>query len=90
MACIDRANCQKEYNDIQPWRHGEICRTFGASPEQAKSYTIRQRSELLELFANKDFIDAQHLRLVELFMPKDDAPRSMQMTAESSARQNKE
>ncbi|KAL7620043.1 hypothetical protein AAE478_010592 [Parahypoxylon ruwenzoriense] len=76
------------YNDIATWRHRDLPAAFGATEEAARSYAVRTRSELEALLADPDFNDRKGLRLVELYMPREDAPKSLQVTAEASAKRN--
>lgn len=78
------------YNDVQQWKYKDLIPAFGARPDQYATYQIRTKQELLDLFANKDFCAAKKLQLVELYMPKEDAPASLRLTAEASARRNAE
>ncbi|CEJ56334.1 Putative Catalytic activity: a 2-oxo acid = an aldehyde CO2 [Penicillium brasilianum] len=76
------------YNDIQPWDYANIPKVFGAQ-EDYKSYRIKTRDELKNLFADKDFSNPSSLQLVELYMPRDDAPAALKLTAEAAAARNK-
>ncbi|KAJ5648468.1 hypothetical protein N7490_004840 [Penicillium lividum] len=77
-----------KYNDIQPWDHVNIPKVFGAD-EGYKGYRIKTRDELHKLFAEPSFNDSDSLRLVELYMPRDDAPAALKLTAEAAAERNK-
>jgi pyruvate decarboxylase len=61
---------------------------FGASPEQAKTYQVRTKAEVEALFADSSFAYSDQLRFVELYMPREDAPAALKMTAEASAKNN--
>jgi pyruvate decarboxylase len=78
------------YNDIQPWRYTALPAAFGAKEGQAKTYQVRTRKEMKALFDDKEFSDPDNtkLRFVEVFMPKDDAPTSLKLVAEASAKNN--
>ncbi|KAI1908336.1 hypothetical protein LOZ53_004905 [Ophidiomyces ophidiicola] len=76
------------YNDIQEWKYKDLVPAFGAKPDQYKTYQIRTKQQLLDLFDDKEFGAAQRLQLVELYMPKEDAPTVLRLTAESSAKRN--
>jgi pyruvate decarboxylase len=76
------------YNDIGSWKHTELLSTFGADPEKSKSFQVKSKQDVHELFSNEEFSSAPYIQLVELFMPKDDAPRALQLTAEASAKNN--
>ncbi|BDD57009.1 Pyruvate decarboxylase 1 [Monascus purpureus] len=74
------------YNDIQEWKFTNIPDTFGGT--DYKTYKVKTRDELTKLFANKEFSSAPCLQLVELHMPREDAPAPLRMTAEAAARTN--
>lgn len=76
------------YNDIQPWDFANIPKVFGAG-DGYKGYRIKTRDELNKLFTDQDFCTSNSLRLVELYMPRDDAPAALKLTAEAAAARNK-
>ncbi|KAI0845347.1 pyruvate decarboxylase [Daldinia vernicosa] len=76
------------YNDVVEWRYKDLPAVFGGTEETARSYAVRTRGELEKLLADRDFNDRKGLRLVELYMPREDAPKSLMLTAEASARRN--
>jgi pyruvate decarboxylase len=75
----------QEYNDIQPWDYKLLPTVFQAAPDTVRTYDVRTRAELDMLLADPQFGPAENfdeknpapLRLVELHMPKDDAPVSL-------------
>ncbi|KAL1857825.1 hypothetical protein Plec18167_001773 [Paecilomyces lecythidis] len=77
---------EDEYNDIQEWKFKDIPTAFGA--KEYKGYQIKTREELTKLFADQNFSSAPYLQLVELYMPQEDAPAALKMTAEAAARTN--
>lgn len=77
-----------EYNDVATWRYKDIPSTFGATEKTAKSYVVKTRGELDALLTDKDFNERKGLRFVELYMPREDAPKSLMLTAEASAKRN--
>ncbi|KAJ6028279.1 hypothetical protein N7540_003855 [Penicillium herquei] len=77
-----------KYNDIQTWDFVNIPKVFGAK-DGYKGYRIKTRDELHKLFADQSFRDSESLRLVELYMPRDDAPAALKLTAEAAAERNK-
>lgn len=79
---------EASYNDIPAWKHTAILDTFGADPAKSKSHQVKTKTEVDELFKNEEFSAAPYIQLVELFMPKDDAPKALKLTAEASARNN--
>ncbi|KAF2087183.1 pyruvate decarboxylase [Saccharata proteae CBS 121410] len=78
------------YNDVQEWKYKDLVAAFGAPEGSAKTYQVRTKEEVGKLFADKGFSDWDGLRFVELYMPKDDAPIALKMTAEAAARRNAE
>ncbi|KAJ5643950.1 uncharacterized protein N7484_006457 [Penicillium longicatenatum] len=76
------------YNDIQTWDHVNIPKVFGGG-DGYKGYRIKTRDELHKLFAEPSFNDSDSLRLVELYMPRDDAPATLKLTADAAAARNK-
>ncbi|KAI0157068.1 pyruvate decarboxylase [Hypoxylon sp. FL1284] len=77
-----------EYNDIAEWRYRDLPAALGATEKTARSYAVRNRGELEALLADKDFNDRKGLRFVELYMPREDAPKSLILTAEAGAKRN--
>ncbi|KAI4864528.1 pyruvate decarboxylase [Hypoxylon rubiginosum] len=76
------------YNDVMPWRYRDLPAAFGGTEETAKSYAVHTRGELEALLADAEFNDRKGLRFVELYMPKEDAPKSLILTAEAGAKRN--
>jgi len=74
------------YNDIQPWRYKELLSAFGADPKQSKTFSVKTKDELEALFQNKEFSSAPYIQLVELYMPKKDAPRVLKLAAASAGK----
>ncbi|KAJ5591126.1 hypothetical protein N7450_005098 [Penicillium hetheringtonii] len=79
---------EAKYNDIQPWDFANIPKVFGGI-DGYRGYRIKTRDELNGLFADEDFNNSNQLRLVELYMPRDDAPAALKLTAEAAAARNK-
>ncbi|KAI1363533.1 thiamine pyrophosphate enzyme [Xylaria arbuscula] len=77
------------YNDVATWQYRDLGTVFGGSPATVKSYAVHMPAELETLLADREFsTDFRGLRLVELYMPREDAPQSLMMTAEVSAKNN--
>ena len=76
------------YNDIQQWKYTQILDVFGADAQRSRSYQIKTKQEAEDLFNDKEFSEAKYLQLVELFMPKEDAPKALKLTAKASAETN--
>ncbi|KAH0166166.1 pyruvate decarboxylase, partial [Aureobasidium melanogenum] len=80
---------EAEYNDIQMWKYQDLVPAFGAKEGEYKTYTIKTRDELDQLMADDNFNAAPYLQFVELFMPKDDAPEALKLSASAAERRNK-
>ncbi|KAG5983888.1 hypothetical protein E4U55_006873 [Claviceps digitariae] len=75
------------YNDIVAWDNKGLIDVFGGTG-LVQTYSIKTKDELDSLFANPTFNASGKMQFVELHMPKEDAPRSLVMTAEASAKTN--
>jgi len=75
------------YNNIQPWNHGEIPKLFGADPTKSKTYQVKTKQQVTALFVDEKFALGQGLQLVEVYMPKTDAPNSLKWIAKSKAKE---
>ena len=76
------------YNDIQKWNYKDLVAAFGAKKDRYKTFQVKTKDELHALFEDKTFSSAPYLQFVELYMPKEDAPAALKITAEASARNN--
>lgn len=79
---------EEEYNDIATWNNKDLVPAFGAKKGKYQLHQIKTKDQVNELFTNKEFNAADCLQFVELYIPKDDAPRALVLTAEASARNN--
>ncbi|BCR85621.1 alpha-keto acid decarboxylase family protein [Aspergillus chevalieri] len=79
---------EQSYNDIQEWDFVSLPPAFGAK-DKYKGYRVKTRDELNKLFANQEFASCPHLQLVEVHMPREDAPAPLKLTAEAAAARNK-
>jgi pyruvate decarboxylase len=61
------------YNDIQDWKYTELCNVFGGE-RNTRTYQIRTKAQLEQLFSDQEFAEARLLRFVEIYMEKKDAP----------------
>ena len=77
---------EAEYNDVVRWKYTEIPEVFGA--KDVRKFVIKTRDELEKLLSDKEFNDSDGLQFVEMWMPKDDAPRALKLTAKESAKTN--
>jgi len=78
------------YNDITPWKHTQLLDLFGCPKEQQRTFQVHTRTELEGLFKKDEFSRGDKIQLVELFMPKQDAPRALVKVGEITARRNEE
>ena len=76
------------YNDIQPWKYADLIASFGGTSENSKTYQVKTKQEAEDLFNDKEFAKADKIQFVEMFMPKEDAPKALKLTAEASAKNN--
>lgn len=91
-----------EYNDVVAWKYKDLVGVFtplasSSSPSSSsaapppRTYQIRTVPELEKLLTqDEDFAAGGGLRFVELYMPREDAPASLKLTAEASAKRNAE
>lgn len=78
-----------KYNDIQTWRYKDVVPTFGGEEGRYILRQVRTKEDLNTLFADHQFGDAQCLRFVELYMPRDDLPFGLKVTAGMVEENNK-
>lgn len=76
------------YNDIQNWKYKDLVAAFGAKEGTYKTYQVRTKDEVDALFEDKTFSQAPFLQLVELYMPWDDSPLALKLTAEAASARN--
>ncbi|KIX06890.1 uncharacterized protein Z518_04866 [Rhinocladiella mackenziei CBS 650.93] len=76
------------YNDIQNWRYKDLIPAFGAKEGTYKTYQVKTKADVNALFEDENFSKAPYLQLVELYIPWDDCPSALKLTAEASARNN--
>ncbi|RHZ43750.1 alpha-keto acid decarboxylase family protein [Aspergillus thermomutatus] len=79
---------EESYNDIQQWDYKSLPIAFGAG-NNYKGYQVKTKDDMIKLFENKEFASAPCLQLVELHMPREDAPTALKLTAEAAASRNK-
>ncbi|KAL7803804.1 pyruvate decarboxylase [Trichoderma aethiopicum] len=75
------------YNDIVQWDFKALVDVFGGS-KTCKKFVVKTKESLEQLLTDPTFNAAECLQFVELYMPKEDAPRALVMTAEASAKNN--
>ncbi|KAJ4983460.1 thiamine pyrophosphate enzyme [Stagonosporopsis vannaccii] len=73
---IERAihGLKESYNDVAAWRYLDAPRFFGA---EAGTFTAQAKTwgELEKVLANKELSDGTGLRMVELFLDREDVPK---------------
>lgn len=79
---------EASYNDIQQWKYKDLVAVFGADPKRYKTYQVKTKKQADELFNDEGFSAAPYLQFVEIYMPKQDAPRALKLTTEASAKLN--
>ncbi|KAF4636146.1 hypothetical protein G7Y89_g1942 [Cudoniella acicularis] len=77
-----------DYNDIANWHFKDLVKVFGAKDGSYKTFQIKTKDEVNKLFVDPEFNAANCLQFVELYLPKEDAPRALKLTAEASATRN--
>lgn len=77
-----------DYNSIARWQYTEVPGVFGASDKQVRKMVVKTKDQLEKLLTDKEFNEAGGLQFVELWMPKEDAPRALKITTEVAARNN--
>jgi len=81
---------ERKYNDIMNWKWTGLLSVLGdLEGNLSKSYTVSTKNELSELLQSKTFAESNVMQLVEVIMPKFDAPRALQVQAELSGKTNK-
>ncbi|CAG9983663.1 unnamed protein product [Clonostachys byssicola] len=73
---IERAihGLSEEYNDIGRWNYLLAPEFFGSPKDSVRTATARTWGELESVLNDKDIIDGNGLRMVEIFMARDDCP----------------
>ena len=84
------------YNDVNNWKYKDLIDVFNGQEVGAKTYQIRTKQEAEDLLKDEAFSggggggDGKDggLKFVELYMPMEDAPKALRLTAEASAENN--
>jgi pyruvate decarboxylase len=76
------------YNDVADWKYGDLPAVFGAAKGKSKSYVVKTKDEFEKLLACPEFSDPESgvLRLVEVYMEREDAPFAMKATSAAAAK----
>jgi len=67
------------YNDIQPWRYGDLCKVFGGET-RAQAHEVRTTHDMELLLSDGGLVSCNTLQLVEVHMRMDDAPAALMRT----------
>ncbi|KAF7196825.1 Pyruvate decarboxylase [Pseudocercospora fuligena] len=72
------------YNDIPQWQYSKLPEvlTLPSSKHKVRTWKISTRSELEGLLKDPNFADGKGLQLVEMHMPRGDAPKTLRDFAE--------
>ncbi|OBA24198.1 pyruvate decarboxylase [Metschnikowia bicuspidata var. bicuspidata NRRL YB-4993] len=74
------------YNDIQPWQNLQLLPVFGAKNYEA--IRVSTVDEINRLFSDAAFNENSKIRMVEVMLPRMDAPISLVKQAEMSSKIN--
>lgn len=74
------------YNDINPWKYTKILEVFNA--KNYESLSLATTGELDEKFEDVKFNAPTKIRLIELMLPRMDAPESLVKQAEITSKTN--
>lgn len=76
------------YNDIQPWKNLKLLDLFNAKDSEA--IRVSTVGEVEQLFQDPAFNENSRIRMVEVMLPKMDAPLNLVKQAEFSSKANSE
>lgn len=76
------------YNDIQPWKNLNLLDLFNAKDSEA--IRVSTVGEVEQLFQDPAFNENSRIRMVEVMLPKMDAPQNLVKQAEFSSKANSE
>lgn len=78
-----------QYNDIQSYDH-QLLLPFLAGPKRSEteSFKVSTQEELDKLLKDPEFAKPTKIRLIELVMPRDDAPKALITQAKLTAKAN--
>jgi len=80
---------ERKYNDISNWNWTALLSVLGdAEGTRSQSYTVKTKDELSALLDTASFAQAEKIQLVEVMIPKHDAPRALIQQAELSGKTN--
>ncbi len=52
-----------EYNDIQQWRYNDLLSVFGADPTKSKTFQVKTKQALHDLFDDEGFSSAPYIQV---------------------------
>lgn len=52
-----------EYNDIQQWKYKDLLAVFGADPQKSKTFQVKTKKEVHDLFNDKKFSSAPYIQV---------------------------
>lgn len=76
------------YNDIQPWKNLNLLDLFNA--KDAETVRVSTVGEIENLFEDPAFNENSRIRMIEVMLPKMDAPLNLVKQAEFSSKANSE
>ncbi|KAI5358021.1 Putative thiamine pyrophosphate enzyme TPP-binding, thiamine pyrophosphate enzyme, central [Septoria linicola] len=81
---------EASYNDIPQWQYSKFAEvlTVPEAGHRVKSWKIRLKAELEALFTDGEFATGKGLQLVEMHMPRGDAPKTLREFAASAAKRD--
>ncbi len=51
------------YNDVQTWKYKDLLSVFGADPQQSKTFQVKTRGELDQLFSDREFAASKYIQV---------------------------
>jgi TPP-dependent 2-oxoacid decarboxylase len=68
----------RKYHNIVPWNYGELLKVFGSNQSSpTQTYRATKEEELGNLLDTRKIRDKGCLQLVEVVVPRDDAPSAL-------------
>jgi len=81
---------EEKYNDVPMWKYADIPQAMGGNASNCASYKINTKHSLQALWDEGTFDNPKGLNLVEMFVPKEDAPVALKMLAAASEKMNRQ
>ena len=80
------------YNDVNNWKYKDLVSVFnGEELADAKTWQVKHKQELEDLLQDEGFqkgAEKGGVQFVEVYMPMEDAPKALRLTADASASNN--